>query len=1350
MLLGIDLGTTYSVAAYVDKKGEAKVIPNTEGSTTTPSVVYVESQDSVIVGQAAKDYAATSPQNVISFVKNVMGKTKADGTPEGYVTEHGTYSPEAISAFILKKIVSDSNNSLGLEDSITDVVVTKPAYFNDAQNKATEDAIAIAGLNRIALINEPTAAAYYYASTSNINHANILVYDLGGGTFDVTIVRVDDNKIEVVSTGGLSRVGGSFFDTEIANRVCDFIQEKYGVDLTLPEYADVYQDILGKAERAKISLSQTTSAAISVRFKEVSELVTFTREDIDDIVGGLYARTESVMRKALKDVSMDVSEIDKILLVGGSGRIPFIAEHIEEFFGKKPSREVHPDHVVALGAALYGQQLLNRSVSQSKEIVDVCSHGLGINATDPETGEVYNDILIPKNTRLPASVERSYRFDKDVETVYLNVLEGDRKEIKYCSTVCATDLALPQKLLKGELVNIRLEIDIYQIVHIYVRIPSAKNAETEVVFDRKSNLSASQVYKWKQSTQKKIFQRKEKKTEKKAEKNIEKTLIIDKSKAIPKIVESAMEGIVGMDEVKKCLRDLKNRYDMSVKRGSFGKTDFDDHMCVAILGKSGMGMTSAANRVAHALYKFGVSAMADPVIAYYDDLVKADEESTTQAIQNIFQSAMNGVLIIDNFEDFYSENENAAGMVAVKYLVKAYSSAGKNIRIIIAGDDVKIKKIFDANPRFERIFSSYTIELLGLSASEYVKLLHQYAEYMGYVIDPDADPVLEAHFKRTCGTPEFEYFYSLVELFDEAKKDVANKAAAKRHATDNDYSIIRKENFGLEEKVKSLEELKKELFERTGLTKVKAAVGEIIDIYENTFARAKDTGVKLDEDLGTLHMIFTGPPGTGKTTIARLLGQIYRELGVIEKGQFIEVSRENLVSNIVGDTAKQVEKYVDMARGGILFIDEAYNLCKDDSDTFGMEALDTLVRLVENYRSEMVVILAGYGDDIEELLKRNEGLPSRFKTTIEFEPYSLDECVEIFHYMANHAEPEPYIIEGRAERPLKEAIQNRMRKPNFGNGRDVRNIYDDVRKAQLRRLGTMEDWGENEARIIRAADFGILEDYEAKAELHELLSELNNMTGLFSVKGQINSLVNFIRINEVRKQQGLDAKNPGTMHMVFAGSPGTGKTTIAELVGKIYKNLGILPKGHMVCVGREDLVAGFVGQTAGKTKKVLESALGGVLFIDEAYSLATGGDNDFGKEAVDTMIKYIEEHRDDMVVIVAGYTEDMNRFLDMNQGLRSRFKNWISFEDYSVDDMLEIFYKMVTGDGYIIQNEVLLKVRDLIELHKSHDKDFANARGVRIIKENIVMNMANRLASLPDVDALTPKDLMTITEEDIY
>ena len=485
MFIGIDLGTTYSLGAYINENGLPVIIPNAEGENKTPSVVFFESEDSVVVGKSAKMNSGMYPDDVVSAIKNYMGQTKK------ITSSHGkTYTPESISSFILKKIVLDSATFLNLDEPIKDVVVTIPAYFTDAQRKATEDAVNIAGLKLLGTINEPTAAALYYATETKLNHSNVLIYDLGGGTFDVTIIRVDDDDVRVLSTGGLSNVGGRFFDQAIVDYVCEQFEDKHDIDLEEDEYE--YQELFVRAEDAKIQLSRQMKTLIPIKVERIRENVEITREYFNEVIEKFYKRSEFVVKKAISEAGLEIKDIDKVILVGGSSRIPYIQERLSKILGDVISREGNPDEVVALGAALFGKQLTAKEES-GKRIQDVCSHSIGIAVIDPVEKQRVNSILINRNSKLPVSVTRSFRTAVECQTeVDLTITEGEFRELTDVAILNSKMIKLPENLHKGTKVEIRLQLDESQLLHVYIAIPDA-GYEDEYRFERITNLSEQEV-----------------------------------------------------------------------------------------------------------------------------------------------------------------------------------------------------------------------------------------------------------------------------------------------------------------------------------------------------------------------------------------------------------------------------------------------------------------------------------------------------------------------------------------------------------------------------------------------------------------------------------------------------------------------------------------------------------------------------------------------------------------------------------------------------------------------------------------------------------------------------------------
>ena len=1347
MILGIDLGTTYSVGAYIDESGNPVTITNSESETITPSVVYFEGEESVIVGKTAKENSVLDPKNVISLVKNYMGKTQNDGAPYLFTTDYGSYSPEAISSMILKKIVSDATKYLGLSEPITNVIVTKPAYFQQAQIKATEDAIKLAGLNCVTLINEPTAAALYYASKTNLSKANILVYDLGGGTFDATVIHLENGKVQVLSTEGLRMVGGSFFDARLAEKICDKLKEKYGVDIYVdPAYAPVKQKLLIDIENAKIQLSSANSTSIVVFAPPISERIELTRKDIDEVVEKLYNKTENLVYRVIKAADLEVSEIDKIIMTGGSSKIPYIEEHLTKALGMPVSREVNPNEVVALGAALYGKNLETGN-GKNEVFTDVCSHGIGLK-TMGLNGKVFHDVLIPQDSPLPAECEKSYEIGNQ-KALTLAVREGDFKEIEYTTEIATVNVELPKGVPAGAEVRIKFALDERQLLHIFMKIPDIK-LEQEISFERKNNMTDVEFGKWQKMVQAAndsidekngLRRKKESKAEaKEATKSESKKAENKKAEnKIPKVIESVMQDTIGLSVVKEEMRDYMNRMDSIRKLSVQGQNEDKVEKCIAVLGKSGMGMTHAAVKVAEILYKIGEISSKTPIMAKYVDIVDEDESKTTQAIQNLFQKAVDGVLIIDDFDKFYHDSDTFAGMQAIDLLQSAYESAQKKVTLVIAGNTELIKKIFMRKHSFGRLFYNFTIELTGYTPDEYVQLIHKRSK--GKVVDDRADYELKRYLKGAMLTPEFDYIYFIDKMIDDAITKLSNKLKNVRHAKDEDYMILHLEDFEIAKGEKTLEELLEELNALTGITSVKKEVEQLRKEIE--YDKKKEAKGEQSAEVISRHMVFTGNPGTGKTTVARILAGIFRELGVLPKGHLVEAKPADLIAEHVGETALKTRAVIEKAKGGVLFIDEAYGLWQSDSDVFGVDAVNELLTGMENNYDNLIVIIAGYSDKITQFMKCNPGLPSRFKKYIHFDDYSLDELMEVFQGLLDDKN---FLIEDEALEMVRDIIQDRMREATFGNARGVRNLYQTIRSNQKGRLMDEDDEGIDSSRLIKAVDVGNAKKH--RKDISVIMDDINQMVGLSAVKQKLGEFIAAAKINVEREEMGLERIQTGSMHMVFSGNPGTGKTTVAKKMGEILRALNMLSNGELKLVKTAEIMGQYEGEAQTKTKELVEGNIGKVIFIDEAYTLKN---SEFGRRALDTLVDLIEEHRDNLCVILAGYTQEMADLLAVNPGLKSRFENnIIEFEDYSKEELFEIFKNMMSSaerKTYLYDEAVEAAIQN--EISKNFGKsDFGNARGVRNLVERMILKQSSRVVSIPK-EQRTRDTLVTILEQDV-
>jgi SpoVK/Ycf46/Vps4 family AAA+-type ATPase len=558
----------------------------------------------------------------------------------------------------------------------------------------------------------------------------------------------------------------------------------------------------------------------------------------------------------------------------------------------------------------------------------------------------------------------------------------------------------------------------------------------------------------------------------------------------------------------------------------------------------------------------------------------------------------------------------------------------------------------------------------------------------------------------------------------------------------------------------TVDEAMAELDAMIGLTPVKDQVRSIAASIEAARRRAL-AGYGTEKPMQ--HFVFIGPPGTGKTAVARIIAKIFYAFGLLETPAVVEAHRADLVGEYLGATAIKTNELVDSALGGVLFIDEAYSLVNEgdgQGDRFGNEAVQTLLKRAEDDRDDLIIILAGYEKQMDSFLSSNPGLASRFAIRVSFPGYTPAELLQLADAaMARRGElldPDARPVLWR----MFEDVGRRRLTDELGNGRFVRSLLEKAGQARdVRVMSATEEPSSSDLVTIQGGDLeraftelsSRFRGYRDTPSLESALAELDELIGMEPVKRQVHEITAQLQVARLRDRQGL-ASQPPARHFVFTGPPGTGKTTVARILGRIFAALGLLVRPSVVEAHRADLVGEHLGSTAIKTNKLVDSALGAVLFIDEAYSLYndgySGGDA-FGSEAVQTLLKRAEDDRDRLVIVLAGYTADMDRFLRSNPGLASRFGVRIGFPSYTPDELVRIAEVIAQQAGDSFADDALPVLDGIFGKACAEGRidELGNGRFARSLFERACASRDLRIAHLGETASAA--DLTTVAAADL-
>ena len=732
-------------------------------------------------------------------------------------------------------------------------------------------------------------------------------------------------------------------------------------------------------------------------------------------------------------------------------------------------------------------------------------------------------------------------------------------------------------------------------------------------------------------------------------------------------------------------------------------------------------------------------------------MVSPYQGETPKVVDRLCDKAMGGILFVDEAYTLApvsqgGDRDNQGAQALEKLMKRMEDDRGKFV-VIAAGYRTEMDNLFRVNPGFRSRFN-YFLNIEDYSPEQLYQIMLVFAQEKKYIFSEQAEAKAKQCIKQMYDSrdKDFANGRTMRSLFDQiCKKQAQRLQNGDISSMSNDVLMtIEDEDIPYEapQAVDYTECLKK-LDGMVGLAAVKKEISNLAAFLNLQIRRGESNTFQGK------HYVFTGNPGTGKTTVARIMADVFKTLGILSRGQLVEADRSKLVAGYSGQTAIKTNQLIDTAMGGVLFIDEAYTLKSNDTDSFGAEAIDTLLKRLEDDRGKFICIVAGYTDQMHDFIDSNPGLKSRFTQTIHFDDYTPDELTQIFLNLSaakNFTVDE--VTKGAIHRQFEQLYLRRDK--NFGNAREARRIFDEAVEKQSQRLVTlMGDPGFKEEDMFKITtdDLPMAQNEKARP-LDEVLNELDDFVGMRSVKNSIRRLAVQSMFMKQRAAMGAGKVQQMAMNFILTGNPGTGKTSIARKMGEVLNSMDILPTNRVLEASRATLVGKYMGETPKIVNNMCDKAMGGILFIDEAYTLSDQNDQ-YGKEAIDTLMKRMEDDRGKFVVIAAGYKDKMEEFLQMNPGLASRFTHKLHIEDYNEDELLAIFKKMAQKDQYVLSPTAEFKALDVIcKMVVTKNNSFGNAREMRNLLDETIQQLSMRVSQLPP-DQVTKETYQIILPEDI-
>ena len=813
-----------------------------------------------------------------------------------------------------------------------------------------------------------------------------------------------------------------------------------------------------------------------------------------------------------------------------------------------------------------------------------------------------------------------------------------------------------------------------------------------------------------------------------------------------------LDSFIGMDEVKSAVKEMAYSVQNAMQRAERGLGEQEKmSMHIILTGNPGTGKTTIARKLGEILASIGYLDSGHVVEVDRAKMVSPYQGETPKVVDRLCDKAKGGILFVDEAYTLAplsaSGDRDNQGAQALEKLMKRMEDDRGQFIVIAAGYRTEMENLFRVNPGFRSRFN-YFLDIKDYSPEQLFEIMQVFAKSKKYIFSKDAEELTRKMITEMYNSrdKDFANGRTMRTLFDQICKKQAQRLQGVdiSSMSNEELMTINKEDIPYEapQSVNVGDCLQK----LDGLVGLKAVKKEISNLtaFLNLQIRRGET-----QTFQGKHYVFTGNPGTGKTTVARIMADIFKTLGVVSRGQLVEADRAKLVAGYAGQTAIKTNQLVDQALGGVLFIDEAYTLKSSDGDTFGAEAIDTLLKRLEDDRGKFICIVAGYTDQMHDFIDTNPGLKSRFTQTIHFDDYTPDELTEIFLHLALDKN---FTIDDDTRAAIHRQFEQLYlrRDKNFGNAREARRIFNEAVERQSQRLvKLMNDPGfqEKDMYSLTKDDLPMAQS-EAARPLDEVLNELDEFIGMRSVKNSIRRLAVQSMFMKQRAAMGAGKVQQMSMNFILMGNPGTGKTSIARKMGEILQAMDILPTSRVIEASRATLVGKYMGETPKIVNNMCDKAMGGILFIDEAYTLSDGGDQ-YGKEAIDTLMKRMEDDRGKFVVIAAGYKDKMEEFLTMNAGLASRFTHKLHIEDYNEDELLAIFKHMAQKEQYTLSQQAEFKALDTIyKMVLAKNESWGNAREMRNLLDATIQKLSERVSHMPP-EEVTKETYQIILPEDI-